>query len=496
MSRQGVYWEEPLIFERQGTNKQGFAVPAVGVPAPDVESCIPPSLLRESIPNMPNLSEFEVVRHFNRLSHWNYCIDRGLYPLGSCTMKYNPRVNESVAQLPGFYDLHPYLPESWVQGALRIIHELEEFLKIITAMDAVTLQPAAGAHGELTGLLIIRAYLDDRGERRKRILVPDSAHGTNPASAALAGYEVVQLSSDERGCLSPKTLREAMNEDVAALMVTNPNTLGLFEEDILELSQIIHEKGGLLYMDGANFNALTGIAFPAAMGVDVLHLNLHKTFSTPHGGGGPGSGPVAVRKFLEPFLPIPRLIKNDQGYTWNFDYPKSIGHVKGYYGHFGVFIRALAYILSFGREHLREIALNAVLNANYLRVRLKPYYHLPYDRPVMHEVVFSDRKQKEYGVSTLDIAKRLMDFGFHPPTVYFPLIVAGALMIEPTECESKEEIDRFIDALKMIAEEAKTSPDTLKKAPQATFMHRFDEVDAARHPVLRWQPQGKEEPKF
>lgn len=491
-SRQGIYWEEPLIFERHTPGRMGVDLPSVGVSEVNLDELIPSHLQRNSIEGMPELSEFNVVRHFNRLASWNYCIDRGLYPLGSCTMKYNPRLNEIVSRFPGFTDLHPYLPEEWAQGALQIMWDMEEALKTITGMDAVSLQPAAGAHGELTGLLLIRAYMDHHGETRHKVLVPDSAHGTNPASAALCGYEVIQLPSDNRGCLSPATLNEAMTEDVAALMITNPNTLGFFEEDIVELCRIVHDRGGLVYLDGANLNAIVGIARPADMGIDVMHINLHKTFSTPHGGGGPGSGPVCVRSHLEPFLPVPRIVRTEKGFALDDQFPLSIGKVKGFYGHFSMIVRALAYIYTFGRDHLRDIAVQAVVNANYLRVRLKEAYHQPFDRPVMHEVVLNDERQKPHGVTTMDIAKRLMDYGFHPPTVYFPLIVSGALMIEPTETESKEELDRFADAMLAIAREAETQPELVKQAPHRTFVRRFDEVTAARQPVLRWTPDMKE----
>ncbi len=488
-SLQGIYFEEPLLFEKSNPGRRGYSLPPSDVPETPVEAEMPSHLLRDTIPDMPELSEFDVVRHFNRLAHWNYCIDRGMYPLGSCTMKYNPRIGETVARFPEFLHLHPYVPDAWAQGALAIQWTLERYLCEITGMDAASLQPAAGAHGELTGLLLIRAYLADRGDVRTKIIVPDSAHGTNPASAALGGFQVVQIHSDARGLISPEAIRNLMDETVAALMITNPNTLGLFEEDILEITAIVHERGGLVYMDGANMNALVGIARPGDMGVDVIHLNLHKTFSTPHGGGGPGSGPVCVKSHLEPYLPVPRIVRDAHGFRRDWQRPKSIGRVKAYAGHFGVHVRALAYIMSLGGDHLRDIAVRAVLNANYIRARLRDYYHLPYDRTVMHEVVFSDRWQNAHGVTTMDIAKRLMDYGFHPPTVYFPLIVQGALMIEPTETESLEELDRFIEAMIAIAREAETDPERVRTAPHRTHVQRFDEVRAARHPVLRWTPE-------
>jgi glycine dehydrogenase subunit 2 len=497
---QHIALEESLLFEKSRPGRIGYSLPPTGVPELPLEDLVPAHLYRERVEGLPELSETDVVRHFNRLAQWNYCIDRGIYPLGSCTMKYNPRLNEDIARWTAFTEAHPYLPDELVQGCLAVQWHLERYLCEITGMDAATLQPAAGAHGELTGLLLIRAYLEERGEKRTRVLVPDSAHGTNPASAALGGFEVVHLRSDERGLLSPSTLRAAMSRDVAALMITNPNTLGLFEEDILEIADILHEAGAFLYMDGANMNALVGVARPGDMGVDVLHLNLHKTFSTPHGSGGPGSGPVCVKAPLAPYLPVPRVFRDGDRYYRVWESPRSIGRVKAFQGHFGVHVRALAYILSFGRDHLRDIAIHAVLNANYLRARLKPYYHLPYDRRVMHEVVFNDRRQNPSGVTTMDIAKRLIDYGLHPPTVYFPLIVPGALMIEPTETESIEELDRFAEAMIQIAREAAEQPEVVRSAPHRSAFGRFDEVEAARHPVLRWSPHGfppprKEPPK-
>jgi glycine dehydrogenase subunit 2 len=434
------------------------------------------------------VSEVEALRHFTRLSTWNYAIDYGMYPLGSCTMKYNPRVNEVVARLEGLAWAHPYQPESLSQGCLEVMARLEAALAEISGMDAVTLQPAAGAHGELTGILLIRALLESRGDARKKILIPDSAHGTNPATAAIAGYAVENIKSTSAGLLDVAALARIVDGDVAALMVTNPNTLGVFEENIVQAAEILHAKGAMLYMDGANMNALVGIARPGDFGVDALHLNLHKTFSTPHGGGGPGAGPVAVKKALEPFLPVPRLKRSGKKWAWDYNRKRSIGRVRAFYGNFGVLVRALAYILAHGGPGLRNATVDAVLNANYIRKGLEPYYDLPYASPSMHEVVFSDARQQPCGVRTGDIAKRLIDYGFHPYTVSFPLIVYGALMIEPTETEGVLELDAFIDAMISIAKEAETDPQFVKDAPYTTRTSRVDEVTAARKPVLRWKP--------
>jgi glycine dehydrogenase subunit 2 len=430
----------------------------------------------------------EAIRHFTRLSTWNYAIDHGMYPLGSCTMKYNPRVNELVARTDGLAWAHPYQPESLAQGALEIMARLEAALLEITGMDAITLQPAAGAHGELTGILVIRALLEHAGNPRKKILIPDSAHGTNPATATIAGYHVENIRSDERGLLDLAALERSVDESVAALMITNPNTLGVFESQIAEAAAVLHRKGAQLYMDGANMNALVGIARPGDFGADVMHLNLHKTFSTPHGGGGPGGGPIAVKKHLEPYLPSPRLKRAGGAWTLDYDCPHTIGKVRAFYGNFGVLVRALAYILAHGGEGLRAATMDAVLNANYIRKALEPYYDLPYSSPNMHEVVFSDERQARRGVRTGDIAKRLIDYGFHPYTVSFPLIVRGALMIEPTETEGKLELDLFIDALISIAQEVETDPEIVKSAPHSTRIRRVDEVKAARRPILKWTP--------
>ncbi|HXZ35172.1 MAG TPA: aminomethyl-transferring glycine dehydrogenase subunit GcvPB, partial [Thermodesulfobacteriota bacterium] len=428
------------------------------------------------------------VRHFTRLSQWNYGVDSGFYPLGSCTMKYNPKVNEDIARLPGFAGAHPYQPEEVSQGELQLIYELEHYLGEVSGMDRVTLQPSAGAQGELTGMLMIRAYLMDRGNPRKKVLVPDTAHGTNPASSSLCGYQVVQVKSDERGRLSPRAIEEKMDEDVAALMVTNPNTLGLFEDHICEVAEIVHKRGGLIYCDGANLNALLGLTRVGDMGVDVLHFNLHKTFSTPHGGGGPGAGPVGVKGHLADYLPIPVVAKEGERFRFEYNRPKSIGKVRSFYGNFGVLVRAYSYILSMGPEGLKKASLLALLNANYIRARLKGTYSLPYDFPCMHECVFNDKVQNKFGVTALDIAKRLMDYGFHPPTIYFPLVVHGALMIEPTESEAKETLDQFIESMIQIAKEAETDPEVVRSAPHRTKVFRLDEVLANRKPKLRWKP--------
>ena len=486
--RPHITQNESLLFEMSSPGKKGYQLPDLDVPAVDAAAALGAANVRDAIADFPEISEVEAIRHFTRLSTWNYAIDLGMYPLGSCTMKYNPRVNELVARLEGLAWAHPYQPESLSQGAMAIIAALESAMLEITGMDAVTLQPAAGAHGELTGILLVRALLEKRGNPRKKILIPDSAHGTNPATAAIAGYTVENIRSNEQGEIDLEVLARAVDKDVAALMVTNPNTIGVFEQDITKAAEILHAKGAMLYMDGANMNALVGIARPGDFGVDVMHINLHKTFSTPHGGGGPGGGPVAVKKSLEPFLPIPRLKR--AGKKWAFDYkrPKSIGRVRAFYGNFGVLVRALAYILAHGGPGLRNATVDAVLNAIYIRKGLEPYYDLPYKAPNMHEVVFSDDRQAKLGVHTGDIAKRLIDYGFHPYTVSFPLIVHGALMIEPTETESKQELDTFISAMISIAKEVETDPQLVKTAPHLTRTSKVDEVAAARRPVLRWKP--------
>ena len=479
---------EALLFERSSPGKRAYQLPELDVPSVDPAEALGPENVRAEIPGFPEVSEVEAIRHFTRLSTWNYAIDHGMYPLGSCTMKYNPRINELVARIEGLAWAHPYQPEALSQGSMEVMARLEAALAEISGMDAVTLQPAAGAQGELTGILLIRALLEKRGNPRRKILIPDSAHGTNPASATIAGYTVENVKSCARGVLDVAALEATVDGDVAALMVTNPNTLGVFEENIMRAADILHAKGAMLYMDGANMNALVGIARPGDFGVDVLHLNLHKTFSTPHGGGGPGAGPVAVKKPFEPFLPVPRLRR--AGKKWAFDYKRkhSIGRVRAFYGNFGVLVRALAYILAHGGNGLRAATMDAVLNANYIRKKLEQFFDLPYTLPNMHEVVFSDERQARQGVRTGDIAKRLIDYGFHPYTVSFPLIVHGAMMIEPTETEGKLELDLFIDAMISIAKEIETEPETVKTAPHATRTSRVDEVKAARKPVLKWAP--------
>ncbi|HKW99642.1 MAG TPA: aminomethyl-transferring glycine dehydrogenase subunit GcvPB [Bryobacteraceae bacterium] len=490
--RPHITQNESLLFEKSSSGKIGYQLPPLDVPPVDAAAVLGADNVRSAIEGFPEVSEVEVIRHFTRLSTWNYAIDLGLYPLGSCTMKYNPRINELVARLDGLAWAHPYQPEALAQGAMAVMARLEAALAEITGMDAVTLQPAAGAHGELTGILLVRALLEKRGDPRKKILIPDSAHGTNPATAAIAGYTVENIRSTDRGVLDLAELARIVDKDVAALMITNPNTLGVFEENITKIAEILHSKGALLYMDGANMNALVGIARPGDFGVDVMHLNLHKTFSTPHGGGGPGGGPVAVKKILEPYLPLPRLKRLRNKWTFDYNRPRSIGRVRAFYCNFGVIVRALAYILAHGGNGLRNATVDAVLNANYLRKKIEPHYDLPYKAPNMHEVVFSDDRQAKLGVRTGDIAKRLIDYGFHPYTVSFPLIVHGALMIEPTETESKQELDLFADAMISIAKEIETDPQMVRTAPHTTRTSRVDEVTAARRPVLRWKPGAGE----
>jgi glycine cleavage system protein P-like pyridoxal-binding family len=557
---------EALVFEKSSPGKRAYKLPPLDVPPVDPSQLLGP-FQRKDAAQLPELSEIEIIRHFTRLSTWNYAIDLGMYPLGSCTMKYNPRVNEFVARIEGLAEAHPYRPESLSQGILEIFDLLQRCLLDITGMDSITLQPAAGAHGEFTGILLTRAWHESRGNPRHKILIPDSAHGTNPATAAICGYEVENLKSNADGGIDLEALARQVTEDTAALMLTNPSTLGVFENQIHKIADILHAKGALLYMDGANMNALVGKVRPGDFGVDVMHLNLHKTFSTPHGGGGPGSGPVACKKFLEPFLPIPVLVRSQDGtgadqsascpdaqgwesadadptadgcpplfrapffdpitgervgddevgapglasetwktgapgpsplgtgeaksrgpLHWEYNRPHSVGRVRAFYGNTGMFIRALAYILANGPDGLRQTTEDAVLNANYIRKKLEDLYELPYNTPSMHEVVFSDKRQAAHGVKTGDLAKRLIDYGFHPYTVSFPLIVPGALMIEPTESESVEELDLFIAAMRSIAHEAETTPELIKSAPHSTRVSRLDEVQAARKPILRWKP--------
>jgi glycine dehydrogenase subunit 2 len=533
---------EALVFEKSAPGKRAYKLPPLDVPPVDADELLG-ATVRKDKALLPELSEIEIIRHFTRLSTWNYAIDLGMYPLGSCTMKYNPRVNEFVSRIEGLAEAHPYRPDSLAQGILEVIDLLQRCLLDITGMDAITLQPAAGAHGEFTGILLVRAWHESQGNPRRKILIPDSAHGTNPATAAICGYQVENLKSNADGGIDLDALARQVDSDTAALMLTNPSTLGVFENQIHKIADILHERGALLYMDGANMNALVGKVRPGDFGVDVMHLNLHKTFSTPHGGGGPGSGPVACKRFLEPFLPTPVLVRDEsqsgescpdaQGWEsqdadappggcpplfrapffdpvtgervgdddpmplhapsngplrWDYDRPHSVGRVRAFYGNTGMFIRALAYILANGPDGLRQTTEDAVLNANYIRKKLEDLYELPYNTPSMHEVVFSDKRQAARGVRTGDIAKRLIDYGFHPYTVSFPLIVQGALMIEPTESESLEELDLFIAAMRAIAKESEENPELVKTAPHSTRVSRLDEVQAARKPVLRWKP--------
>lgn len=481
---------QSLIFEMSRPGRVAYSLPEMDVDTTDLTEDMPADWFRKEEPELPEVSELQLVRHYTALSRRNHGVDNGFYPLGSCTMKYNPKINEDAARLPGFAHIHPYQPEKTVQGALELMHTLQESLAEITGMDQVTLQPAAGAHGEWTGLMLIRAFHEANGDdNRTKVIVPDSAHGTNPASAVVAGFESVTVKSNERGLVDLDHLKELAGEDTAALMLTNPNTLGLFEENIVEMAEIIHSAGGKLYYDGANSNAILGIARPGDMGFDVVHLNLHKTFTTPHGGGGPGSGPVGVKKDLVPYLPAPQVVKNKNGYELNHDIPESIGRVKPYYGNFGINVRAYTYIRTMGAFGLRKVSEYAVLNANYMLRRLEPYFDAPYNQHCKHEFVLSGKRQKKLGVRTLDIAKRLLDFGYHPPTIYFPLNVEECLMIEPTETESKETLDEFCDAMIQIAKEAEETPEVVQEAPHHTVINRLDETKAARQPVLRYEAE-------
>jgi len=490
---------ESLIFERSVPGKVGMDLPKLDVPA--AADTRPAHLKRSAFEAMPSVCEVDVIRHFTRLSKWNYGLDEGLYPLGSCTMKHNPRLNEKVSTLSGFLDSHPMADPAHVQGNLGVLFTLQEWLKEITGLDAVTLHPSAGAAGELTGIMLIRAYHVSKGNHRRVILIPDSGHGTNPASASMAGFEVVEMPSREDGTISFEdvtdpstgkvrkgfaTLVKELGTDIAGAMITNPNTLGIFEYRIKEIAEILHGIDALLYMDGANMNALMGVARPGDFGVDVMHLNLHKTFSTPHGGGGPGSGPVACAKHLEAFLPRPVVVKEGETYRLDWDRKQSIGKVHAFFGNYGIVVRAMAFCLSHGGDGLKAATMRAILNANYIRKELTGVFHLEYDTPTLHEIVFDDHIQNKHGVTTLDIAKRLLDWGFHPPTIYFPLIVHGALMIEPTESEGKDELDAFIETMKQIAREAEENPEPMHQAPTTTTVRRLDETQAARKPVLRW----------
>jgi len=475
-----------LIFELSKEGKVGINLPKLDVEQKKLN--IPDSYMRQEEPELPEVSEVDIIRHYTALSRRNHGLDNGFYPLGSCTMKYNPKVNEDIAQLDGFTDIHPYAHEELSQGALEVMYDMDKILSEITGMDRVSLQPAAGAHGELTGLMIIKAYHESRGDnKRNKIIIPDSAHGTNPATASMVGYKTIEVKSNANGGVDIESLKQIVGEDTAGLMLTNPNTLGLFDQNITEISRIIHDVGGLLHYDGANLNAIMGITRPGDMGFDVVHLNLHKTFSTPHGGGGPGSGPVGVKKHLEPFLPIPLVEKDEDKFFFDYDRPISIGKVKAFYGNFNVILKAYAYILAMGADGLKTASKMAVLNANYLMTKLKERYNLPYSRFCMHEFVLAGLKEKKEGISTIDVAKRLLDFGIHPPTIYFPLIVKEAMMIEPTETESKETLDSFIEVMNKIADEALNEPDLMKEAPHDTPIRRLNETQAARQPVLRWK---------
>ncbi len=479
---------EKLIYELSQPGRRGVKLPGLDVP----EAELPAEALRRDEPApLPETAENEVMRHFIGLSTMNHHVDKAFYPLGSCTMKYNPKLNEAVAAMPEFANLHPFVPTGLAQGALEVLWELADALKRITGFSACSLQPPAGASGELTGLMLMRACHRDRGEGgRKRVIIPDSSHGTNPATIHFAGCEVVELKSDENGTLDPETIRAEADDRLVGLMVTNPNTLGIFESRIREVADIVHKAGGFMYMDGANLNALMGIAEPAALGFDVMHINVHKTLSTPHGGGGPGAGPVCCIGQLEPYLPTPVIERDGDRFHHNWERPKSIGKMQGFYGNFLILLRALTYILSCGKEGLEEVARASIINANYLRIMLQPEYHLPYPDRCLHEVVFSADNQLAHGVKALDIAKRLLDFGMHAPTVYFPLIVHEAMMIEPTETESKESLDEFIVAMKRIAKEAEQNPELLHEAPTTTPVRRLDEALASRKPDIRYRQEG------
>ncbi|PKK39578.1 Glycine dehydrogenase [decarboxylating] (glycine cleavage system P2 protein) [Clostridiaceae bacterium JG1575] len=482
------------IFDLSQDGRRATMLPPLDVEELSLDDILPAELRRESELDLPQVTQLDVIRHYTLLSKLNYSVDAGFYPLGSCTMKYNPKINEDMANLPGFSRIHPYQDPMTVQGAMEVDYKLSRALCEISGMDEITLQPAAGAHGEMTGLMLIKQYHKMRkDDKRTKIIVPDAAHGTNPASVAVAGYEVVEVPSTKAGDVDLDALRAVANDEIAGLMLTNPSTLGIFEKNIEEIAEIIHGCGGLLYYDGANLNAIMGKVRPGDMGFDVMHMNIHKTFSTPHGGGGPGSGPVACKKILAPYLPVP-VIDYDAAkdeYFWDYDRPESIGKIKGFFGNFGVILRGYSYILSMGHEGLKKASEDAVLNANYIKFSLKDDFKTINDNPTMHEVVFAGLKDKTNGISTLEVAKRLIDYGFHPPTIYFPLIVDQALMVEPTETESRETMDHFIGAMKMIAEEARTNPEVFKTAPHNTPVRRIDEVAAVKNPILRWTPELK-----
>lgn len=487
----GIGYYDKVIFELSKPGKAGYRLPEVDVDPIEAKSVIPESFLATEDPDLPEVSEVDVIRHYTNLSDKNYGLDTGFYPLGSCTMKYNPKINEDMAALPGFSATHPLQPEASVQGNLRVMYELAESLSEISGMDACSLQPAAGAHGEYLGILLIRAYHEKNGDtKRDKIIVPDAAHGTNPATASMAGYKIIEIKSNNCGTVDLDALRAAVGDDTAGLMLTNPNTLGIFDENITEITKIIHDAGGLCYYDGANMNAIMGHARPGDMGFDVVHYNLHKTMSTPHGGGGPGAGPVGVKECLIPFLPVPVIEKDHDYYRLNWDRPDTIGKVKDFYGHFGILVRAYTYILSLGSDGLKKASEIAVLNANYMMNLLKDDYYLPIDVLVKHEFVLGGLKDRTIPVTTLDIAKRILDKGYHPPTVYFPLIIDQAIMIEPTETESKETLDGFIAALKEIAKEAAEDPNILKNAPANTLVRRPDETLAAKQTIVKYQKEA------
>ncbi len=478
---------EKLLFEKSKNGRIGYTLPQLDVPITDPKSTIPDYLIRKEYANLPEISENEIARHFLRLSHLNYSIDQGFYPLGSCTMKYNPKINEVAASMPGFANLHPSSKEEHSQGALAIMYELGEMLKEISGFQGVTLQPAAGSQGEFTGISMIRAYHDAKGDtKRKKILIPDAAHGTNPASAAIAGFEIVELKSNEFGRVDIEDIKSKIGDDVAGFMLTNPNTVGIFEKEIKEIEKLIHGCGGLMYMDGANLNALLGIVRPGDLGFDCMHINLHKTFSTPHGGGGPGSGPVCVNDKLLPYLPIPIIEKNNETYTLNYNKKETIGKIHSFFGNFGMFVRAYTYIRMHGAEGLRAISENAIINSNYIRALIKDNFKFPYNEYGMHEFVISADYQKENGVSAKDIAKRLLDYGYHAPTIYFPLIVRECMLIEPTETEAKETLEEFAAVMNKIAMEAKETPELVTNAPTTTPIRRVDDALAARKLNIRW----------
>ena len=483
----------PLIFERSREGRYAYSLPQSDIKTDSVESILDDKFIRKNKAEFPEVAELDLVRHYTELSNKNFGVDSGFYPLGSCTMKYNPKINEKVARISGFAESHPLQEEEQIQGSLEIIYSLQEELKEITGMDEVTLQPAAGAHGEWTALMIFKAYHIKNGEgHRNEVIVPDSAHGTNPASASFAGFKSVTVKSNERGEVDIEDLKRVVNENTAAIMLTNPNTLGIFEKKIMDIREIVHEAGGLLYYDGANLNAIMDKVRPGDMGFDAVHLNLHKTFTGPHGGGGPGSGPVGVKKELASYLPKPMVIKDGDTFKYDNDIENSIGRVKPFYGNFGIYLRAYTYIRTMGAQGLKEVSEAAVLNANYIKARLKDRYEIPYEQYCKHEFVLSGSKQKEYGVRTLDMAKRLLDFGVHPPTIYFPLNVEEGMMIEPTETESKETLDYFIDAMLQIADEVESDPDKVLEAPHTTIIDRLDETTAARKPILKFEDLHQE----